>query len=439
LLNKSPPGVRRYQDQVPAVARAVRVLELLAASESARSLADLGRKLGVGPSSLLAILTTLRRSGLVSRTPAGLYQVGPGLVALGAAAACKLRACEQFAAVADQLVAATGETVLLWLRQDDAFVLAATREGTQPLRYIPTPGLRLPAAETRLASLLRDTAAAAPGVAGSNRVDVVEDELLGGIWIVAAALPAGQGERACVALAGPRDRLVGPAIRAALVAACQSPLDASATRVGHRSNIVAAGEGFASRSEGTVASEDRGRERNPRIETRPGAASELSATAASGPIDVAELNAFLEQSLVATLSYLADDGYPATVPLWYAWDGTAFWLVSRPGSEWAEHVRLDPRVSLAVSESSPPFRRVLARGRLVEVDDAGGARWGEVERQLAARYAGFDAAREPAAAGRGHLFELKPERLIAWRGLLRHPKLPPGPETPGPATWRQLG
>ena len=165
----------------------------------------------------------------------------------------------------------------------------------------------------------------------------------------------------------------------------------------------------------------------------------------SGPIDGAELDGFLDQSLVATLSYLAEDGYPATVPLWYAWDGASFWLASRPGSEWAEHVKLDPRVSLAVSESTPPLRRVLARGLLVEVDDPGGARWAEIETQLAGRYAGFDAAREPATAGRGRLFELKPERLIAWRGLLRHPKLPSGPETPGatsptsPTSWRHLG
>jgi hypothetical protein len=164
-----------------------------------------------------------------------------------------------------------------------------------------------------------------------------------------------------------------------------------------------------------------------------------SAAAASGPIDGDELDAFLGQSLVATLSYLADDGYPATVPLWYAWDGASFWLESRPGSEWAEHVRLDPRVSLAISESAPPLRRVLARGRLVEIDDPGGARWSEVEARLASRYAGFDAAREPAAAGRGRLLELKPERLIAWRGLLRYPKPPPGPGRPGTTSWRHLG
>jgi hypothetical protein len=92
-----------------------------------------------------------------------------------------------------------------------------------------------------------------------------------------------------------------------------------------------------------------------------------------------------------------------------------------------------------VSESAPPLRRVLVRGELLEVDDPSGARWAEIEAQLAARYAGFDAAREPAAAGRGRLLKLTPERLIAWRGLLRYPKLPPGPDRPSTASWRHLG
>src|SRR5687768_7615659 len=130
MLNDSRPGQPRYQDEVPAVARAVRLLERLATADGARPLAELARDLGVGPSSLLAILTTLRRAGLVARDRDGRYAVGPGLAALGQAAACRLRACEQFAAVAEALVAALGETVLLWVRQEDTFIVAAAREGT---------------------------------------------------------------------------------------------------------------------------------------------------------------------------------------------------------------------------------------------------------------------------------------------------------------------
>lgn len=235
-----------------------------------------------------------------------------------------------------------------------------------------------------------------------------------GVWTVAALLPSGPGERACLALAGPRERLARPFVQTALL-----------TAIGQ--DAAAAGPPASAQ----------GRQ----------VADRWDGAATSGPIDDDELDSFLRQSLVATLSYLADDGYPATVPLWYAWDGSAFWLASRPGSEWAEHVRLDPRVSLAVSESAPPLRRVLARGDLEEIDDPAGARWAEIEAQLAARYAGFDAAREPATAGRGRLLRLTPSRLIAWRGLLRYPKLPPEPDRPAgrlggsdrASSWRNLG
>jgi DNA-binding IclR family transcriptional regulator len=406
MLNNLTDAGRRYQDEVPAVARAVRLLERLAADPRPRSLADLTRDLGVGASSLLAILTTLRHAGLVDRDPNGHYTVGPGLVALGNAAACKLRACERFAGLAEQLVRSFGETALLWVRQGEYAVLAAACEGTEPLRFVPTPGTRISLANTALGALL------------AGDVALIEEEFMPGVWSVAVLLPTGPGERACIALAGPRQRVQQPTVHTALLAAVgQNP---------------AADEPPVGLASGRLGGQTRER---------------WDTAATSGPIVDGELDAFLRQSLVATLSYLADDGYPATVPLWYAWDGRAFWLASRPGSEWAEHVRLDPRVSLAVSESAPPLRRVLARGDLEEIDDPTGARWAEIEAQLAARYAGFDAAREPSAAGRGRLLKLTPARLIAWRGLLRYPKQPPEPERPGARlggsvgaeSWRNLG
>ena len=80
-----------YGSHVPAVARAVRALECLASLQQPASLSALSRAIGVGPSSLLAILNTLRGLGLVSRSARdGRYLPGPGLVALGTAAAQRL-------------------------------------------------------------------------------------------------------------------------------------------------------------------------------------------------------------------------------------------------------------------------------------------------------------------------------------------------------------
>lgn len=143
----------------------------------------------------------------------------------------------------------------------------------------------------------------------------------------------------------------------------------------------------------------------------------------TGKMPSEELEAFLRGAWVATLSYLTDDGYPATVPLRYAWDGDVFWLVPRREAEWAEHVRRQPRVSLAISESDPPLRRVLARGQLLPAQDESPDLRRAVLQRFSRRYGYAPDAADTRGSGRGEtqLFRLAPDRLIAWRGLLRHP------------------
>lgn len=345
-----------YQARVPAVARAVAALQHLAGAQQPLSLSALGRAIDVGPSSLLAILTTLRGAGLVSRSGRdGRYLPGPGLVALGAAAAQRLEPLHTFDLIASELVDRLGETVLLWVQHGDGLVMAAAREGSRPLRYIPPLGLRL------------------GSVFEGAHVDggLVEGELEAGVWMIAADLNSGD-DGALLGVVGPSDRLRGAAGAAAREAL----------------HDVLSGH---------------------------------TAWTGAGPIEPHELDAFLSQALVASLSYLSRDGYPASVPLWYDWDGTAFRLVPSPGAEWAEHVRRNPRVSLAISESTAPLRRVLARGPILTAEDPDGAEWRSVEARLAVRYARLDALRllGGRAGQRGVLLRLVPEELIAWRGLVR--------------------
>ncbi|HEX8969027.1 MAG TPA: helix-turn-helix domain-containing protein [Chloroflexota bacterium] len=351
----------RYAARVPAVARAVRALEYLTSAQQPLSLSALSRALGIGPSSLLAILTTLRGLGLISRTARdGRYLPGPGLVALGVAAAQRLEPLHTFDLLAGELVDALGETVLLWLQQGDGLAMAAAREGSQPLRYVPPLGLRLPAS----------------GWAAGTRDGIVEGPLEPGVWLLGAPMDEG----ALLAVVGPEQRLKGVAGETA-----------------RRALRATAGN--------------------------PGA---WPLAGSAGPIEPAELDAFLSQALVASLSYLSDDGYPASVPLWYDWDGHAFWLVPSPAAEWAEYVRRNPRVSLSVSESTPPLRRVLARGPIVAVDEPDPGQWRTVQGRLAARYARLDPGRllEAPAGQSRTLLRLVPQHLIAWRGLVR-PSDPP--------------
>ena len=349
------PAGTAYSERVPAVARAVQALEYLAAVQTPVSLAGISRAIGVGPSSLLAILTTLRANGLVSRSARdGRYSPGPGLVALGSAAAQGLEPLQTFDRLAESLVETLGETVLLLVQQGDGLVLAAARDGTQPLRYVPPAALRVTVS----------------GWATEFEGGIAVGELEPGVSMLGLTLD----ERSLLAVVGPTPRLAGDGARAARLALR------------------------------AVVGDD-----------------EL--WTGSGPIEGAELDAFLDGPLVASVSYLSDDGYPASVPLWYDWDGTAFWLVPSPGAEWATHVRRNPRVSLAISESTPPLRRVLARGPVVVIDDGvpDRGRCRAVEMRVAARYARLDAAGvlgARAAASRV-VMRLQPEGLIAWRGLVR--------------------
>jgi hypothetical protein len=341
----------------------VRALETLASAQQPLSLSALSKAIDVVPSSLLAILTTLRGMGLVSRSVRdGRYLPGPGLVALGAAAAQCLEPLQAFDLLATDLIENLGETVLLWIQQGDGLAMAAVREGTQPLRYVPTLGLRLPAT----------------GWASSTLDGIVEGALEPGVWLLGVPLD----EHALLAVVGPDMRLrdaAGDAARNAL-------------------RVVAGAESSG-------------------------------AWAGSGPIEPKELDTFLSQALVASLSYLSDDGYPASVPLWYDWDGRAFWLVPSPSAEWAAHVQRNPRVSLSISESTPPLRRVLARGPIGTVSDPDASLWRSVQARLAARYARLDPARllEGRSGQAQMLLRLVPEQLIAWRGLLRPGQLPATP------------
>src|SRR5205823_11975806 len=69
ILLSASPMEPTYRERVPAVARAVQALEHLASAQQPMSLTALSRAVAVGPSSLLAILTTLKGLGLVSRAP----------------------------------------------------------------------------------------------------------------------------------------------------------------------------------------------------------------------------------------------------------------------------------------------------------------------------------------------------------------------------------
>jgi len=76
---------------VPAVHRTIQVLEILSASSTGFSLADLSRQTGIPKSSLFRILLTLDRSSVVHLDEArGTYTLGPKLIDWGTQALDKI-------------------------------------------------------------------------------------------------------------------------------------------------------------------------------------------------------------------------------------------------------------------------------------------------------------------------------------------------------------
>ncbi|MFA9430394.1 TIGR03618 family F420-dependent PPOX class oxidoreductase [Egicoccus sp. AB-alg2] len=56
------------------------------------------------------------------------------------------------------------------------------------------------------------------------------------------------------------------------------------------------------------------------------------------------------------------DGSPHLTPIWFVWDGRAFWVCTSSDTAKARNLRRDPRVALALQDGDRP---VVAEGRAI--------------------------------------------------------------------------
>jgi hypothetical protein len=123
------------------------------------------------------------------------------------------------------------------------------------------------------------------------------------------------------------------------------------------------------------------------------------------------------------LSYLDDDGWPMSVPLWYHWDGEAFYVVGRKRSKWVAFLARDPRCAVCVEEMAHPrIRKVITqcRAEIVEGPVRGeGSQWVPIANAMALRYSG-PTGPEQLEASYGwerYLVKLVPvKKLTTWQG-----------------------
>jgi IclR family acetate operon transcriptional repressor len=130
---------------VPAVERAIRVLQALAEDGDGRGLSELSRQLGVSKSTLSGVLATLERHRLVERDAASrTFRLGVGLLDLSGAVLGRLDVREAARPFLVELRNASGETAILHVRSADEPVILDRAEPDRELKVVAPLGRRLP-------------------------------------------------------------------------------------------------------------------------------------------------------------------------------------------------------------------------------------------------------------------------------------------------------
>ena len=112
MAGNVPAGKRR---EVGSVARAMALLDALAAGESGLGVNELARRIGVNASTASRLLATLQDAGLVARDDGGPYRLGLKLVTLSDRVLARLDVRSLARPLLACLVAETGETATLSL------------------------------------------------------------------------------------------------------------------------------------------------------------------------------------------------------------------------------------------------------------------------------------------------------------------------------------
>lgn len=143
IVAPTPPAAKPAL--VPAVARALAVLDLLEKEREAMSLARLATSLALPKSSVHGLCNTLTALGYLRRQDDGGFFIGPRVMGLANAFASQTTPAREFDRLWSSMAQAPQETVILSVLDGTDVVYVAVRNGARPLGLAFSVGMRLPA------------------------------------------------------------------------------------------------------------------------------------------------------------------------------------------------------------------------------------------------------------------------------------------------------
>ena len=135
----------RAKSLVPAVSRALALLERLALQREPMSLARLASELGLPKSSVHGLCSTLVSFGYLRRQSDGAFLIGPRVMGLAEAFVSGTDVAQEFNALWADRRSAPEETVVLSVLSGGEALYVAVRNSARPLGLAFNVGMRLPA------------------------------------------------------------------------------------------------------------------------------------------------------------------------------------------------------------------------------------------------------------------------------------------------------
>lgn len=130
-----------------------------------------------------------------------------------------------------------------------------------------------------------------------------------------------------------------------------------------------------------------------------------------------EVDEFLTSGRIfAKIATTMEDGWPVLSPVWYAWNGSSFLIVSKERTSLVQNLRRDPRCGLLVDNPQLPYKRVSVRGEVEFLPES--FDWIPPTREMTLRYLGpegLDYAEATFQFPRAP-FLVHPRKMATWNG-----------------------